>query len=93
MSRVVKTVSDRDMAHIVEMENEYYYVDSTDTFDMGFETMVFKMEITPMGDEEINWSELYCECYSSYEVMEAKHNYIINHLEEFVIRKMKGESE
>lgn len=89
MSKVVRAVSDRDMAHVVEMENEYYYVDSANTFDVGFETMVFKMEITPMGDEEIDWTDLYCEHYSSYKAMEIEHNYIINHLEEFI----KGDTE
>lgn len=84
MSKVVKRVEDRDMAHVVEAENEHYYVDSADTFDCGFETMVFSMETESNGEEEIDWSGLYCENHSSYCDMENRHKYIIEHLEEFV---------
>ena len=87
MSNVIREVNDRDMAHIVEVGNEYFYVDSVDAFDTGFETMVFGMGILPGEGEEaeaIDWSDLYCEYYSSYEAMEIKHKYIINNLEEFL---------
>ena len=41
MSKIIKDTGVRELSHIVELNNEYYYVDSNDTFDMGYETMVF----------------------------------------------------
>ena len=85
MSKVVKEVPHRDLSHIVECNDELYYVDSADTFDAGYETMVFDYDGVIDGDvneEDICWSGLYTEYYCSYEDMETRHNYIIEHLEE-----------
>ena len=90
MSEVIKEVKDRDLAHIVKLGDEFYYVDSADTFDMGFETMVFSVVIDD-GEEDINWTDLYCERYSSENAMEIKHKYIIEHLEEFLPKERKEE--
>lgn len=84
MSKVIETVDERSLAHVVELNDELYYIDSDDTFDQGFETMVFAAERCPDGELDINWTDLYCERYSTAEAMNIKHNYIINHLEEFL---------
>ena len=93
MSKVIKQLEDRDLAHIVELDGELYYIDSADTFDQGYETMVFAAgryqddedySDYESDDLDINWKDLYCERYSSEEAMEIKHKYIINHLEEFL---------
>lgn len=93
MSKVIAKVEDRDLAHIVELDGNLYYIDSVDTFDHGYETMVFAAgryqddedySDYESGDLDINWMDLYCEWYSTEEAMEIKHNYIINHLEEFL---------
>ena len=84
MSKVIEKVYDRGLAHVVELNDELYYIDSTDIFDAGFETMVFAAERQPDGELDINWTDLYCERYSTVGAMEIKHNYIINHLEEFL---------
>ena len=85
MSKVVKEHPYRVLSHIVECNNELYYVDSTDTFDAGYETMVFDYDGVIDGDvneEDICWSGVYTEHYYSYEDMEKRHNYLIEHLEE-----------
>lgn len=84
MSKVIEKVYDRSLAHVVELNDKLYYIDSDDTFDHGFETMVFAAERQPDGELDIDWSDLYCARYSTAEAMEIKHNYIINHLEEFL---------
>lgn len=93
MSKVISQVEYGDLAHIVELGGDLYYIDSANTFDHGYETMVFAAgkyrddvdysDYEP-GDLDINWMYLYCERYSSEEAMEIKHKYIINHLEEFL---------
>lgn len=84
MSKVIEKLSDRDMAHIVKANNNYFYVDSADTFDHGFETMVFKAEPRDNGRYAVDWADLYCEYYNSYAEMEVRHKYIIEHLEEIL---------
>lgn len=80
MSKVVKVCENRDLGHIVRSDDgNYYYVDSNDTIDCGYETMVFEAD---EDGEVVSWSHLYCKRYSSYEDMEHSHNYIVNHLEE-----------
>lgn len=80
MSKVINACHERDLAHIVRTKDgKYYYVDSADTFDAGYETMVFPAD---EKGEVTDWGDLYCERYSSYADMKERHNYIIEHLEE-----------
>lgn len=86
MSKVIEKLSDRDMGHIVKANNNYFYVDSADTFDHGLETMVFAVNDYDenIGKYRVDWSDLYCEYYNSYAEMEVRHKYIIEHLEEIL---------
>lgn len=86
MSKVIEKLSDRDMGHIVKVDDAYFYVDSADTFDHGFETMVFEVDHYDKKEKEydIDWSGIYCEHYNSYVGMETRHKYIIEHLEEIL---------
>ena len=80
MSAVMREVKGRDLSHIVQLDNgNYCYVDSTNTIDCGYETMVFACN---ESGRNIDWSDLYCERYGSYADMKQRHVYIINHLEE-----------
>ena len=80
MSKIIKRVAERDLAHIVKTNiNKYYYVDSADTFDRRFETMAFEYDIEK--DEGSDWGEVYVEWHDSQEEMETKHYWICYHLE------------
>ena len=81
MSKVVSSVQGRGLAHVVECNDEFYYVDSIFTFDHGLETMVFKCD---ENGKNVNWHDLYVEWHSNSAEMTDRHNYIIRHLEEFL---------
>jgi hypothetical protein len=81
MSTIIKPIEDRELAHIVKTNTgNYYYVDSADTFDQGFETMAFEYDIE--SDEVTSWVEVYVERYDSEEEMETRHKEICLNLEE-----------
>lgn len=83
MSTVIKALPDRELGHIVQTNDDlYYYVDSTNTFDAGYETMVFMCEKDADEFKTSDWRDLYVEHYSSWDKMEKRHNYLIKHLEE-----------
>ena len=82
MSQIIRRMEERDLGHIVEVDNQYYYVDSTETIDLGYETMVF--ECDERGEVE-NWANsLYVEWHINEESMVDRHNYICEHLEEYL---------
>ena len=64
---------------------EICFVDSNDTFDYGYETMVFDV----LKNDKIDWSGIYTERYSSYEKMEKQHYIICNNLENYINIKEK----
>lgn len=70
------------MSHVVETKDgKLYLVDSNDTFDCGYETMVFEWE----DDEVSSWLEEYRENYSSETAMRKKHYEICKHLETLLL--------
>lgn len=79
MSKIIKETGMRDLSHIVKSNNKYYFVDSNDTFDVGFETMVF---LCDENGENINWSDLFAKRYNTEEEMRESHYKICNYLEE-----------
>lgn len=82
MSKVVKRIEERDLCHIVKIEDQYYYVDSVDTIDLGYETMVFECD---ERGEVPNWADsLYVEWHINEGTMEDRHKYICEHLEEYL---------
>ena len=84
MSKVVKVNPNRDLSHIVECNNKLYYVDSNYTLDKGYETMAFKYNGDPnnVRHKDIDWLGVHSQWHCSYEDMEKRHNYLIEHLEE-----------
>ena len=84
MSEIVKHAnSGRELSHIVKTDTGvYYYVDSNDTPDAGYETMAFLYD--EEKDEVAYWSESYAAWYKTYEQMEEGHFYACNHLEEML---------
>ena len=81
MSKILKETGYRELSHIVECKGKKYFVDSNNTFDGGYETMVFN---TIGEDEEVDWEDLYAEWYDSYEEMKQKHYEICNNLENYI---------
>lgn len=82
MSRSIEIVRDRVLCHIVQTEDgNYYYVDSCDTWDRGYETMAFKCSKTRIVK---SWREVYCRHYDTAEDMIEGHAYAVNHLEELI---------
>lgn len=85
MSKVVERVAHRDMAHIVQHDNgDYYYIDSTDAFDTGYETMVFyciKEEDENGLWFDIDFAGVHTKLHRRYTSMEKYHFWLIKHLE------------
>ena len=81
MSIILDGFYDVRCSHIVKCNGKVYYVDSVETSDCGLETMVFKCD---ENGEVTDWTDLYCERYNNYAEMLNRHDYIINHLEEFI---------
>lgn len=81
MSKIVKKTGYRELSHVVQTDDgQYFMVDSNNTFDCGYETMVFEWNIEEDGVD--NWIEKYCERYESEKDMENRHKEICKHLEE-----------
>ena len=65
----------------IEVNGEWYYVSTNNTFDNGLETMIFPAN---KENEVTGWHELYQELHDDeYEAME-RHEYIKNHIEECI---------
>lgn len=83
MSKVIKSTGYRALSHVVQTEDgNLYMVDSNDTFDCGYETMVFPW--SKRRNEVKNWTDLYCERYKSDGDMYAGHKRICENLEEYI---------
>lgn len=62
------------LSNIVELEGNYYYIDSCYTFDHGYETMIFPCD---SNGNVTDWGELYAEWYEDRAAMEARHKEIV----------------
>ena len=83
MSKVIRDEAGRDLGQIVQTnDGKYYYVDSADTWDRGYETMVFSYDFEK-GEVDC-WTDLYCVNYNNFGNMVKLHTYICEHLEEFL---------
>ena len=65
------------MSNVVQLNGNYYFVDSRLTFDHGYETMVFRCD---ENGHVLSWSDLYAEWYSCEEDMKDGHSEIIRNL-------------
>lgn len=81
MSIVVKKIDQRDLAHVVKVEDDYYYIDSANTWDKGFETMAFWCD---SEGKVTSWRDVACEHYATAEEMEKGHMHMIEHLEDYL---------
>ena len=80
MSKIIKETGWRELSTVVETnDGEQYLVSSADTFDAGFETMVFKWDKTQ--DNVENWNDFFCEHHTSYDEMVQVHETICENLE------------
>lgn len=69
-----------------------YYISTTKTPDHGLETMIFicrhKVKtIEELENDDVIWSDLYVERYSSFEDAERRHNEICNNIGKYLERK------
>ena len=80
MSKILNKTGYRKLSHMVECNGKKYFVDSNNTFDYGYETMVFDV----LKNDEIDWSGIYVERHSSYEKMEKQHYTICDNLENYI---------
>ena len=55
-----------------------YYISTANTFDRGWETMVFESE----NEKVTNWSEKYQNLYSDYQKAKEGHYHVLRNLEE-----------
>lgn len=93
----------RPLRDIVNSNGVSYYVSTADTFDAGYETMIFRLnrfyEDTGKARKRIrsiiqsrnsvDWDGLYCENYATAEGARERHKYICANLEEFIHEKEK----
>ena len=84
-------LNEERMEHLmddVQLNGVWYYVSTLDTFDHGFETMVFEYydyeHKEKYKDSGVNWSGLYSEAHDTPEAAAERHKYIVEHLDEFI---------
>lgn len=58
--------------------DQEYYISTANTFDKGWETMVF----TSKDGDVTDWGEKYQKLYYTEEQAKKGHAYAVNHLEE-----------
>ena len=64
----------------ISLNNKEYYVSTTNTFDVGLETMVFESK----NQTVVNWKELYYRHYNTIDEAIKGHKDIIENLEELL---------
>lgn len=69
------------LSNIVELNGNYYYVDSCHTLDHGYETMVFACD---SEGNVTDWSDLYAERYTTRAEMKLGHVETIANLSELL---------
>ena len=84
MSKIIKHAeSGRKLSHIVKTDNgSYYYIDSNNTYDAGYETMAFIYD--EKADNVGSWGEVYVKHYTTSQEMIEGHRYACEHLEELL---------
>lgn len=90
MSKVIKKMPNRPCAHIVQAfdENHFYYVDSNETFDAGFETMAFPYDIEK--NEVQSWNDVAVAHYANLVDMLLGHISFCEELEEHIVAHCGG---
>jgi len=81
MSKIIKETGMRELSHIVKSNNKYYFVDSNNTFDAGYETMIFSCD---ENGENIDYSDLYAGWYDTEEEMRETHYKVCSELENYL---------
>lgn len=66
---------------VVQHNDKHYYIDTSYTFDHGWETMIF---LCDKNGKIKNWNHLYVETYQNISTAMKKHEYIKKHISEFI---------
>lgn len=72
------------MVHLkdyVKINNKNFFVSTTNTFDKGWETMVFEAD---ENNNIKNWAGLYCKHYTTLDEATEGHIYVKNHIDEYI---------
>ena len=93
MSKIIKSTGNRELSHVIQTDDgKFYVVDSEDTRDCGYETMVFDWDI--LANKISNWLELYVEWHNSETEMRLRHYIICKNFENLYKADMReGEKE
>ena len=70
----------KQLITFVELEGKEYLVSTTNTFDMGLETMVFES----CNQRVINWFDLYVRHYDTVEEATEGHNEIVENIKNYI---------
>lgn len=82
MSKILSRIKIRKLAHIIRTDMGFcYYVDSANTFDHGYETMVFPYD--PYTGN-INYKSVFTKLYDKEWQMNAGHSYICKNFEKCI---------
>lgn len=84
MSEIIKESGYRKLSHIVKGNDKYYLVDSNNTLDAGYETMVFLFDYDE--NDVIDWRDLYCERYKTEKEMEQHHFEVCEDIEKYLAK-------
>ena len=83
MSRIISETGYRELSHIVQTDaGKLYLVDSNNTLDHGYETMVFKW--SKRKKRPTSWKDLYCAYHESEYDMRTAHYIICHNLEKYI---------
>ena len=67
------------LSDVVQVNRNYYWVDSCLTMDHGYETMIFPCD---RNGNVTDWIDLYCENYRAEEEMAIRHVAIVEKMRE-----------
>ena len=75
----------QNLKDIVTTASGTYYVSTSDTYDMGLETMIFKCKVPiPKEFDDIEWSGVYIEHHRTIKHAIERHNEIKNNIEKYI---------
>lgn len=70
----------RHLCYDTECGGQKYHISTADTFDRGWETMIFRRD----ERGELDVREVYQELHGDFAEAEERHEYICDHIADFV---------
>lgn len=69
----------KQLTEVIKRGDKHYYVSTNDTFDHGFETMIFAFDL--YSGKVTDWGELYAERYDTELAAAVGHTRAINNFQ------------